>query len=440
MTEAEELELLELEAEEAAGREGPGGLESFARGAAQGATLGFADEIAGGARALYDVATGDPTLTDLPELYRQRRGESREAFRAAEEAEPGAFGAGQAGGALLTALVPGGAAVRGVGGALATGAALGAAQGLGESEADLTEGEFGEAMGDVGAGGLVGGALGGAGGVLAKGAGAVARRVGGRAQRGIAAAEGEEAAKQALKQAQAEASALGRYRSGVQSASRDLEVLGREAADLPDDALRRQAQDFLASPESVAVRKQVVAGKLGTGPERISEMQQLGSEYGALVSGREGLIKQATEAALADPFRRQFVPRLATLGHRLLPAALAGAGGILGGPEGAAAGAGLGGVMALTQGRPGIILRNLVRSPATRRALWSAVLRMVPSETRLGRWGAMLARAVAQGGDAEGEALHTTLLESEPAYADTLAALLDEQGAAEVEPGMEATQ
>jgi hypothetical protein len=405
------------------------GLESAGRGAAQAGTFGFADEIAGGVEALYDVATTDKTLSDLPDLYRQHRDESRANFAAAEEANPTEFTAGQIGGAALTAFLPGGAPAT-LGRAVAVGAGMGAAQGLGESEADLTRGEFGEAATDAALGGALGGAAGGIGHGIAKGVGAVANKVRGRAQQGAADAVAEEEAKQALKQAQREASALGKYRSSVQSASRDLEVLGRESADLPDDTLRRAAQEMLDSPEGVAVRRQVVEGKLGTAPERLDEMAQLRAEHGALVAGREGLVKQATQDALADPIRRQFAPRLATLGHRLVPAALAGAGGMIGGPEGAAVGAGLGGVMALTQGRPGIILRNLVRSPASRKWLWDKAASIATvSPQALGRFGLSLARILQSQGPEMAEAAHEVLMAEDDEYG----ALLLQQVAPEVQ-------
>lgn len=393
------------------------GLESFGRGAAQMGTLGFADEIAAGAESLWDVATTDKTLSDLPDLYDQHRGESRANFAAAKEANPEAYTAGEVGGAVASALIPGGLAAKGLGGAVALGGAMGAAQGLGESEADLTRGEFGEAAKDAALGGAAGGVAGGIGHGLAKGVGAVAGKIRGRATKGAADAVAEEEARQGLKQAQREASALGKYRSSVQSASRDMEVLGREASELPDDELRRAAQEMLGSPEGVAVRRQVVEGKLGTAPERLSEMAQLRAEHGALVAGREGMVKQATEEALADPIRKQFAPRIATLGHRLVPAALAGAGGMIGGPEGAAVGAGLGGVMALTQGRPGIILRNLVRSPATRKYLWDKVANLATVDPgRLGRFGLSIARILQTQGPEMAEAAHEVLLAEDEEY------------------------
>lgn len=430
MTEAEELEMLRLRKRKvlaASAAEEPSALESYARGAWQGGTMGFADELVGGAEALKDKAMGsDEALADL---YRQHRDESRENFQRAEEANPGLTTAGRVAGGVATALVPGLGPAKGLTGAVKMGAALGAAQGLGESEADLTKGEVGEAAKDTALGGVLGGAAGGVAHGIAAGVGKVAGKIAGRGVRGVADAEAEEATKQGLLQAKREASALGKYRSGVQSASRDLEVLARESADLPEGTLKREAQAYLQSPEGLALREMVAGNKLGTAPERLAEMAQLRAEHGALVAGREGLVKQATEEALADPLRKQFAPRLATLGHRLIPAALAGAGGIIGGPEGAAVGAGLGGVVALTQGRPGIIIRNLIRSPAARRSMWGLVQRVATvSPEALGRFGGAIAGALRQGNAALAEALHERALTSDEEYQSGLLRVLEQAG------------
>lgn len=136
-------------------------IQSGARGLAQGATMGFADELAGGVEALWNKAQGDPTA--FGELYKKHRDESRQNFKTAEEANPISYGAGQIGGAAATALVPG------LGGAtLGKLAAQGAIQGLGSSEADLTEGDVTGAARDAAIGGATGLATGG----LVKGAAA----------------------------------------------------------------------------------------------------------------------------------------------------------------------------------------------------------------------------------------------------------------------------
>lgn len=405
----------------------PSALESYARGAWQTGTAGFADEAEAGLRALAGVVTSEPGT--VLERYQGKRDKVREEYRRAEEAHPDATTAGKVAGGIATAFIPGLGPAKGLGGAVKMGAALGAAQGLGESEADLTKGEVGGAAKDAALGGVLGGVAGGVAHGIAAGVGKVAGKIAGRGARGVADAEVEEATKQGLLQAKREASALGKYRSGVQSASRDLEVLARESADLPEGTLKREAQAYLQSPEGLALREIVAGNKLGTAPERLAEMAQLRAEHGALVAGREGLVKQATEEALADPLRKQFAPRLATLGHRLIPAALAGLGGIVGGPGGAAAGAGLGGVVALSQGRPGIIIRNLIRSPAARRSMWGLVQRVATvSPEALGRFGGAIAGALRRGNTALAEALHERALAADEEYQSGLLRVLEQAG------------
>lgn len=127
------------------------GVESFARGAAQGISLGFADELAGVVESAMSAKS-----------YRQARDESRANYARAQEDNPITYGAGELGGGVATALLPVGVAsmaARGLAGA----AALGGAAGAGMSEADLTEGDVGGLARDTalgaGAGALTHGAL-----------------------------------------------------------------------------------------------------------------------------------------------------------------------------------------------------------------------------------------------------------------------------------------
>lgn len=144
-----------------------GSVEAFARGAAQGATFGFADELTGAGQAAIDFIS-DPSNQDIIEAYRKRRDESRAAYGAAEEAQPVASLAGNVTGGLASAFVPGiGAAGAGLKGALAAGAA-GAAYGLGSGESDLTKGDVAGAAGDTALGATFGGVAHGAGRLLGK--------------------------------------------------------------------------------------------------------------------------------------------------------------------------------------------------------------------------------------------------------------------------------
>lgn len=122
--------------------ESPGSLESLGRGALQGISLGYADEITGAIEA---------ALTD--KTYTQSRDEARASNSKAQEANPWTYGAGELGGGVATLLVPGAA---GVGAGLKGAAALGAAGALGSSNADLTKGEVGGALLDTAIGGTIG--------------------------------------------------------------------------------------------------------------------------------------------------------------------------------------------------------------------------------------------------------------------------------------------
>lgn len=147
--------------------------ESALRGAAQGASLGFADELTGGAEALKDVLSSNVYgASDIPSLYKQHRNESRAAYDAAQKANPLTYAAGELGGSfalpageifapaegagLLSRLVSGAKA----GAAIGAGSALGNADELNmeTSKEALKQGAIG-----LGAGAAVTGAAAGLG-------------------------------------------------------------------------------------------------------------------------------------------------------------------------------------------------------------------------------------------------------------------------------------
>jgi len=149
LTDRERLRLLELEEEELQlqaaqkatqkSEEKPGisTLESGLRGAAQGATLGFSDEITGGAEAAYSKLTGDER--SLSDIYSKSRDESRLANKLSEEENPGTYTASNLGAGLATMLVPGLNIAKGASLAKAgiQGAKIGAASGLGASDEEI---------------------------------------------------------------------------------------------------------------------------------------------------------------------------------------------------------------------------------------------------------------------------------------------------------------
>lgn len=203
----------------------PSKLESLGRGAAQGATLGFGDEIqgllqaagikylpsglGGGTNAplpwhrefwdkdtpggFFSTEAPKPSATDqrgLVDLYREQRDVARKDDDAARTANPKTFLAGEvAGGALPAIATSGGAGagaaanapglLRALGRAAVSGAKWGAVTGLGDSKADLTQGDAGGAAADTvkgaGAGAVISSALTGAGAALKAGVNGVVK-------------------------------------------------------------------------------------------------------------------------------------------------------------------------------------------------------------------------------------------------------------------------
>lgn len=145
------------------------------RGAVQGASLGFADELgAAGTAAAAGMSDWD---TDVGEVYTRERDRARAADRADREASPWAYGGGELAGALLTApftpsLTGGRAATLSgrVGRGALEGAAYGTVGGFGASEGDLTTGEGRERLvGDTLAGTAGGGVFGAGGSLVGEG-------------------------------------------------------------------------------------------------------------------------------------------------------------------------------------------------------------------------------------------------------------------------------
>ncbi len=137
-------------------------LESGLRGAAQGATMGFADELEGGLRGAGDVIFGSNKFSELPERYRERRDTARAQYEKAREDNPKSYMAGEVGGGVGTAFLPGiglsnVASKAGLLGKIAEGAVIGGTQGLGTSTADLTKGDIEGVTDDVKKGAAIGG-------------------------------------------------------------------------------------------------------------------------------------------------------------------------------------------------------------------------------------------------------------------------------------------
>lgn len=128
----------------------PGYGESALRGFAQGASLRFADEIAGGAGALSDAAK-QGSVSDLVANYIKNRDAYRAEDARAQAANPKTFEASQLGGGLATAFIPGLniGKIASLGGRALAAGGLGAIAAIGNSKADLTQGDIGGAAKDA---------------------------------------------------------------------------------------------------------------------------------------------------------------------------------------------------------------------------------------------------------------------------------------------------
>jgi hypothetical protein len=401
---------------------GPSALEAGARGAAQGLSLGFADEIAGGAQALWDKLAPEEKRS-LAELYAKRRDESRKAFDAAQAAHPTAYGAGEAGGALAggaaLAAATGGTSLAGE---LALGAGLGAAQGVGDAkELDgdaLKQAAFGAATG-----GALAGVGRGVGRLLEEGHGALNRV----ADEGLAAAKArseEMAAKVVDKSIRTTKGELG---AETQKGNRLLENLQRLYPTMTDEELQRMGalvddgtvdrlQRKLAGSnlEDLPGQEHVIRGKE-------AELADLKANKEANIAQRAADIRSPQEAfnQVAERAKR-YLPPVAgdALGHiagapgRALAGAAIGA--AVGGGDaydaglGALAGAGL---------RPGIhALRRMVQHPAVGSMAYGLLQRAVSQNpASLGRWARTLTQAASRGTE-DLAVTHFALAQSDPQY------------------------
>lgn len=145
-------------------------MESALRGAAQSVSYGTADELTAGAETAAKTLFGSDKLSELMDNYRKYRTESRADYKAAEEANPATYLAGEIGGGAAAGLLTGGAGavanlgrtglVTGAKELTKIGAKQGAAAGFGSSEGDLTQGEIVDIAKDTAIGGVLGASVG----------------------------------------------------------------------------------------------------------------------------------------------------------------------------------------------------------------------------------------------------------------------------------------
>lgn len=155
------------------------------RGSESGATLGLSDELTGAAGAGLRKLSGEQTkLSDLVTgqdkslagLYRTERDKERAGQFEARERSPWAYGGGEVVGGMSLPMpaAKGATLLAKLGKGALTGAGAGAAYGFGQSGADLTRGEVGQALLDTGTGAALGGVGGAVGTAVGEGLSKVA--------------------------------------------------------------------------------------------------------------------------------------------------------------------------------------------------------------------------------------------------------------------------
>lgn len=357
-------------------------------GAIDGASFGTADEGAAlqqlGPAVALDVLANPRKLLRPRELargalgaYRTERDRGRAFQKELREANPKAYLAGELGGAVLMP-VPGSGTVKGAtllkraGQATKQGAAMGAAFGFGNSEADLTQGDVRGVAGDTAIGAAAGAAGGAVGETLLTGGRKLVDFARKRATAGIEKASADALAAAEKAKEKALAAARGALGGDTAATFKTFDRLREILADAIAPAeLRASAQSHLDSPvfkEAMRAAQEEYVSKAGSMLARITKGREEVAEKAAV-----DVAEQATEA-LANPIRTQVVPRLKTYASRMLPIAM---GSYVGGVPGTI----LGGVAAAAMGRPGTALANMARSPAVRKGAWEAVTALTGGAT-----------------------------------------------------------
>jgi hypothetical protein len=378
-------------------------LGSALAGAAQGGSLGFADEIAGGGNAAQEALSRIPGLSglakrtpmqqsldeevgkvplNLGDAYRSERDSQRAMDADAQKANPLSYLAGNVAGAAAVP-IPGAGAASKLSGLAKAGvnvgraAALGGLGGLGASTADLTQGDVGGAAKDAGLGAGVGGALGAAG----EGLGALADKFGAKAAAAVQSARDKAAALARKGVASAEG-----VKGGVTAAARRggevlMEMLGSPNATEEQIAA---AQKLLSSPEHADLARAVYDNALEKYPKHMGALKaaQAGLEQAQSAASPEA-IESATAAATSPGKAASKLAGFATkYGMRALPAVLMGAagggaglshGGGIAGAIGGAGGMIAGAVMGAAMGHPGTAMKNAISDPAVRNVVFSVL-------------------------------------------------------------------
>ncbi len=402
------------DADEEVAPSGPSAGRSRVLGFSQGGTAGFADELGGligklllpksnvrlgaaaipAGRSAVALARGQKDSPDMaavkqevnateaarPGNYQLVRDSMRQENAQAQEAHGGDFLAGNLAGGLATIpLLPGGQGntLRQL---VKTGAALGAAGGLGSSEADLTKGEFGRAAVDTGVGSLLGAGASVAGHGLGKALGAAPRLVRTMAARKVADID-ETVARLGQKEAEAVTgsarsaagtSATAAYKNAtnideaIKAGAMTLDDLTPDQLALYRDLLRERAQKAARDIASDATRK---ATKGSEYAEAVATEAKRAEELAA-----QKLSKGELKSQVGARFKRYGLPAIGG-------AALAGATGN-DSPMGLLSGAGLGALGGAGMRPMFQSLLRLSKQPVVQRPLWNSLEGLAGSASR----------------------------------------------------------
>lgn len=379
------------------------------KGIESGASLGLNDEAQGAVAAFVRKMMGEKTgLNDLVTgkdrsfggLYRSERDEERGQQHEAQERSPWAYGGGELAGGLSVPLPASkGATVMGrVGKSALTGLGLGAALGFGNSDADLTQGEVGQAALDTGLGAVAGGVGGALGQGVAEGVGKLASGINAFAGRKAAQARHDLDVLATERVGEQLRSLGGEAGEAAQKGNRFVENLMRlESSGSMTPTQQAELAALKASGQWDTLIQQLAESNLADLPGQAAEIQA----KRALLSGAQANKQQAFAAArkeVANPMA-QLMPRIK---RYAAPAAAA-----VMGPT-ALAGAGI---------RPALqAAGRMFKHPSLRKPVFElieAATRMNPS--LMGKYGRLLAQAAEQG-EERLSATHFVLAQQDPEY------------------------
>lgn len=369
------------------------------RGALQGATLDFGDEIQGGMGRLMQAEVNllpeklkdalrrhgiDLVNADTSDAYRYVRNADRLANAQAQAEHGDAYTVGNLAGAAATApLLPGGAA-KTLGGMMKAGAIMGAASGLGSSEAELGDGEYGRAALDTGVGGLVGAGAGALGFGIGKGGEWLGKKLIQKGATRAAAAESKAAAlAEALtqKENQTLMSEAGRSAQAAYKPALELRYAGKLGT-LPE-AERAAAERLLAEYDKKAAEGLLAneAAKMSTS-EALSKALSGAAETNA--ARAQEMLKPAAGRSAKELFKMYGEPLVATAAGNFLGRKLDDATGM----HGLGQALGTAGGLVFGRTRAGKALADRLARPGTQMALANALRRAGGAMGGLGRFTA----------------------------------------------------